>query len=97
MTERDCCWANRPRCEDYAGDYVIFEGEKRWKGFCHKDREEFDEGFGVQLEQAKQEIQKKYDHALERREFWKDSVELSKLWNAVALAYRECLEAVQKL
>ena len=39
----------RPKCDDYAGKYVIYENGGRYKGFCHRDMEkwfrEFTEAF----------------------------------------------------
>lgn len=40
---------NRPKCEDYAGDYVIYEGKRQYKGFCHKDLAKWFEGFEKEL------------------------------------------------
>jgi hypothetical protein len=36
-------------CHQYSSDYKIFEGKKKWKGYCHKDLEEKIERFKKEM------------------------------------------------
>jgi len=43
----------KKHCYHYANEYVIFENDKQWKGYCHKDLEEKIEKFAELLKEEK--------------------------------------------
>jgi len=59
---------NRPKCDDYAGQYVIYEKDgRKYKGYCHKDMEKWFRGFEKELRERLTQLEqgkRKTDNAV---------------------------------